>query len=462
MNRLWIRLTLAIVAVTLVGVATVALLTDWSAGQEFRQFLARQDVSAQGGLLDELAAYYEQTGNWNGVSQVFGSLTPATGAGRGQGAMRGRPGFLLADAEGAVVYDERGARVGSVTSGDERASAVPVQDANGRTIGYLLTTGGSGRGQMQQAEQDFLDQLRHTLMVAALVAGGLGVLMGLAMSRMLAAPLSNLAQAARAFAARDWDHRVPVKGADEIAAVAREFNEMAETIQSAETLRRNLVADVAHELRTPLTVLQGNLRAILDGVYPLDLGEIATLYDETRLINRLVDDLRELALADAGQLPLNMGEVDLGQVCRAGVVDFSAAADAQNIHLVADVPEYPANARGDPDRVAQVLRNLLANALRHTPGRGTVTVSMRANSQNDLCVEVVDTGEGIAAEDVPHVFDRFYRSDKSRTRDRGGIGLGLAIAKAWVQAMGGTIGVESEPGRGSRFWFALPAVKTAH
>ena len=455
MNRLWVRLTLAFVAVTLVGVTTVAALTDWSAGRDFRQFLARQEVSAQGGLLDSLAAFYERNGNWNGVEEVMAGLAAAPEAGRGLGARRGQPSYLLADANGLVVYDEHGTRVGSPISADERANAVSIQDNSGQTIGYLLVAGGAGRGQMPQADQNLLDQLRQTLIIAGLVAGGLGVLMGLVISRMLAAPLANVARAARAFAARDWNRRVPVEGADEIAEVAREFNEMAEATLRAETVRRNLMADVAHELRTPLTVLQGNLRAMLDGVYPLELGEIATLYDETRLLNRLVDDLRELALADAGQLPLNPREMELGAVCRAAVADFGAAADAQNIHLVSHIPAHPVLARADPDRVAQVMRNLLSNAIRHTPTGGTITVTGQAASHRDIRVDVADTGEGIAAEDLPHVFDRFYRAEKSRAREGGGTGLGLAVAKAWVEAMGGTIGVESEPGHGSRFWFTL-------
>lgn len=457
MNRLWVRLTFAFVAVTLIGVATVALLTDWSAGREFRQFLAQQDVAAQGGLLDDLAAFYQRNGTWIGVSDVFAGLPTASGTGRGMGAMRGRPGFLLADAGGLVVYDERNTRIGTSITTAERAGGVSIADASQRTVGYLVATGGPGRGQMQQAEQNFLDELRQTLIIAALAAGGLGILMGLVISRTLAAPLSNLASAARAFAARDWDHRVPVKGADEIAQVAQEFNLMAEAIQRAEIMRRNLMADVAHELRTPLTVLQGNLRAILDGVYPLELGEIATLYDEVRLLNRLVDDLRELALADAGQLPLNLQEADLGNMCRAALAHFSAVADAKNIRLVADISADQSHCvRADPDRVAQVLRNLLANAVRHTPSGGTITISIGALSQNDVRVGVADSGEGIAAEDLPHVFDRFYRGDKSRSRAGGETGLGLAIVKAWVEAMGGTIQAESEQGRGSCFSFTLP------
>ncbi len=191
-------------------------------------------------------------------------------------------------------------------------------------------------------------------------------------------------------------------------------------------------------------------------MYPLELAEIATLYDETRLLSRLVDDLRELALADAGQLTLNVQEVELGALCRAAVADFSAAADAGSIQLAANVDnEHSSCVRADHDRVSQVLRNLLANALRHTPSGGSVTISVQEVSPEVVRVSVTDTGEGIAGDDLPHVFDRFYRADRSRTRERGGTGLGLAIAKAWVEAMGGTIGVESEAGRGSRFWFTL-------
>ncbi len=460
MNRLWVRLTFAFVVVTLTGVATVALLTDWSAGTEFRQYLARQQALADSGVVDDLQSYYEQNGNWNGVAQVLGESLPS---GRGAGAMRGRPGVVLADAAGVVVYDQRGTRSGGTLTADERASALAIPASGGRTAGYLLTTGGAaGRGAMQPAEQSFMEDLRRTLVIAALLAGGLGILMGLFISRMVAAPLSALAQGARAFAGRDWSHRVPVKGADEAAEVAREFNDMAQRIETSETLRRNLMADVAHELRTPLTVLQGNLRAILDGVYPLEAGEIATLYDETRLLNRLVDDLRELALADAGQLPLNAREMDIAEVCRAAAANLAGLADTQGVHLKLDLPNAAKpRVNADPERVAQVFSNLLANALQHTPEEGSITLSARSSSADTIRIEVVDTGEGIAAEDLPHVFDRFYRGDKSRTRKAapgasGGTGLGLAIAKAWVEAMGGHIGVESEPATGSCFWFTLP------
>jgi two-component system OmpR family sensor kinase len=298
-------------------------------------------------------------------------------------------------------------------------------------------------------------------LIAALIAGTLGILLGLLISRTLAAPLSNLAHAARAFAAHDWNRRVKVQGADEIADVAREFNEMANELQRAETLRHNLMADIAHELRTPLTVLQGNLSAMLDGVYPLERSEIATLYDETRLLSRLVDDLRELALADAGQLKLTerLQTVDVTEAVQNVAANFSVALDDQQIQMRVEATE-PMMVYADPDRLAQILRNLITNALRHAsrPKDGIISVQCSVDSEQPgfIRVTVTDTGEGIASEDLPHIFERFYRGDKSRARTSGGTGLGLAITKAWVEAMGGNVGVESKLGHGSRFWFTLP------
>jgi two-component system OmpR family sensor kinase/two-component system sensor histidine kinase BaeS len=316
---------------------------------------------------------------------------------------------------------------------------------------------GWGAGALAPAEQSFLNQLRSTLIIAALAAGGLGILLGVAISWSLAAPLASVARAARAFANHKWDQRVNVGGAAtrEVAEVANAVNAMADSLQQAETLRRQLMADIAHELRTPLTVLQGNLRALLDGVYPLELGEIATLYDETRLLNRLVDDLRELSLAEAGQLQLNLRATDIRALLQTAAASFMPVAEAQAVSLALEATDTMPLATSDPDRLAQVVRNLLSNALRHTPGGGNVTLSASAEKKM-IRVVVADTGDGIPAEELPRVFDRFYRGDMSRARARGGSGLGLAIAKTWVMALGGEIGVESAPDQGSRFWFTVP------
>lgn len=467
MNRLWVRLTAAFVAVTLVSVGTVALLAGWNASDQFRQYVYHQDELAQNDLADELAAFYQQRGSWDGVGALlapFGRPDP-----RRRFASpyeRGRQTVVITDASGKVVYDPAGQRLGSTVDLRSRGGGAPVT-VEGRLVGYV-TASDNPRDFTAPPEQNFLDQLRVTLVIAAVVAGSLGILFGTLISRTLAAPLADLASTARAFAARDWGRRVSVRGAAqtaEIAAVARAFNEMADDLQHAETLRRNLMADVAHELRTPLSVLQGNLRALLDDVYPLERREIATLYDQTRLLSRLVDDLHQLALAESGQLPLNVQAIDLIGLLQATHSQFAAAAEAQGLSLTVGAGLAPALApalprvRADADRLAQVLQNLISNAIRHTPtgGRITITAEPLAIAAGEMVrVSVGDTGDGIAPEDLPHVFDRFYRADRSRSHRGGGAGLGLAIAKSLTEAMGGTIGVESARGQGSRFWFTLP------
>jgi len=343
--------------------------------------------------------------------------------------------------------------VGATLSDEERSDALVVS-VNNRTEGYLVVRP-PWRNMPGAIEQGFLNRLRITLLIAAAAAGLMSLVLGAVLSRNLAAPLANLEKAARLFAAHDWDHRIPEKGTVEVVDAAHAFNEMAASLKQAETLRRNLMADIAHELRTPLTVLQGNLRAVLDGVYPLERSEIATLYDETRLLGRLVGDLRDLALAEAGQLPLNVQPTDLSPLLNTVACNFGVAAETKAVEIHESVAAALPLVKVDADRVKQVLVNLMSNALYHTPEGAQITLSAEERD-GQVQVAVTDTGEGITPADLPHVFDRFYRGDASRSRAQGGTGLGLAIAKAWVQALGGKIGVDSSPGHGSRFWFTLP------
>ena len=454
MNRLSVRLTLAILATTLLAVGVVALLANRATSSEFRRYLAAGQTASVQNLTPELAAYYTAQGGWDGVAAWFDAAEGDDPHGRGLGG-RGAGGMRtlqLADAAGQVLYNSEGGPIGSVMSSEERETAVPV-DVNGATVGYLLVLT-PGSAQLAGAEQAFLDRINGALLTGAVVALLVGVLAGVLLARTLAAPLGQVSAAAGAIAAGDLSQRVPERGTVETKALARSFNQMAGNLEQAEQLRRNLLADVAHELRTPLTVIQGNLQALLDGVYPLERAEIATIYDETRLLSRLVADLRELAQAEAGQLKLHLGPVDVGAVLAQTVDSFALLAQDSQISLELDAPNGLPPALADPDRLAQVLRNLLANALRHAASGGHVQVRARPEA-GELRLSVIDDGPGIPAADLPHVFDRFWRGDPARSRDSGGSGLGLAITRHLVEAQHGQIGVESHEGRGTEFWFTL-------
>ncbi|HLF26679.1 MAG TPA: ATP-binding protein [Anaerolineae bacterium] len=459
MNRLWVRLTLAFALVVLIGIGAVAVLADVAIGRGFRDFIARYEASLQSSALaTELVTYFETHQTWAGVDRAIAEFVPERDRvsgppASGPGRRRAGPQLLVADAAGRIVYDNYDRRVNEFLSNPERQVAAQLQSGQD-TIGYLAMLPGPSDS-LRPEERTFIEGSRRNLVVAALVAGGVAIVFGVAFSRGLAQPLNRLAAAAHAIAANDLSQRVEPGGAAEVVEVGHAFNEMAASLEKAERLRRNLVADVAHELRTPLSVLQGNLSGLLDGVFPLEMAEVARLYDETRLLNRLVEDLRELAQAEAGQLRLDLRPIDVSAIVRSTVEAFSAAASEQQVTLTGETASELPPVVADAERVAQVLRNLLSNALRHTPAGGKIEVSA-SHRAGWVEVSVSDTGEGIAAGDLPHVFDRFWRGDKSRGRETGGSGLGLAIARRLIEAQRGQIGVESQVGQGSRFWLRLP------
>ena len=455
MNKLWVKLTIAFFAVTLIGLIAVALLINNRVSTQFRDFVVRNDMMSSP-LVASLESFYAGHGNWTGVETVFETATPGMGMGMGHGAgmPHGMGNLTLTDAAGDVVFSRR-TDLPATLSPAELADALPLE-VGGQTVGYLHFLP-PGKSDLTASEQAFLQKVNLSILQAGLIAAVLGLVLGLVIARGLSAPLQSLSTAARRIAHGDLSQRVPEKGSEEIAELAHSFNEMAAALAQAETLRQNLVADVAHELRTPLTVLQGNLRAILDGVYRLDKTEITRLYDQTRHLIRLVNDLRELTQAEAGQLSLNRVTVNLNTLAGDTLSLFEPVAAAENITLRADLPADLPPVSADRERLSQVLHNLLANAIRHTPVGGTVTLRGGADG-GSVWLAVSDTGEGISPEDLPRVFDRFYRADRARTRSTGGSGLGLAIARAIVTAHGGEISAASDgiAGRGSTFTVRLP------
>jgi signal transduction histidine kinase len=272
-------------------------------------------------------------------------------------------------------------------------------------------------------------------------------------------PVQALTVAAKQLGDGDLSHRVMVKGKGELADLARTFNSMAGSLEQAEQLRRNMVTDVAHELRTPVTNIRGQMEAIGDGLMKPDVNTMNSLYDETMLLSRLIDDLQDLTLAEAGKLKLVRLEEDVKLLIERAVISIQPEANNQGISLKTDFPGYIPLCDIDAQRIGQVIRNLLDNAVAHTPREGMVTLAARQIDDHWVEVSVADTGEGIPAGEQDNIFERFYRVDKSRARATGGSGLGLTIARRLVQAHGGEINVESQAGKGSRFFFTIPVAR---
>jgi signal transduction histidine kinase len=314
-------------------------------------------------------------------------------------------------------------------------------------------TGVMGLG---QPEQTFLQDSQRSLGIAAVVALAVAVALGVIVSILVTRPMRELASSARKVASGDLSQRVRHRSDDEVGEMSFAFNTMAEQLEMKEKSRKQLLADVAHELRNPLSIVQGNLEAWLDGVIAPTPEQIAPVYDETVLLNRLITDLRELSLAEAGQLKLEIEQTDLAGLINAEVAVFQARSQEKRIEMSADLPGDLPCIGIDSQRIRQVLHNLLENALRFSPPGGSIGVTAARVAEGGVVVSVSDTGSGIDPADLPHVFDHFYKADRARQRSYGGAGIGLALVRKYVELHAGKVWAESEPGKGSTFSFSLP------
>ncbi|MDP6822467.1 MAG: HAMP domain-containing sensor histidine kinase [Dehalococcoidia bacterium] len=304
---------------------------------------------------------------------------------------------------------------------------------------------------------ELASSFNRSLLWSGIAAAAAGIGMVTFTTRRALAPVHQLSVAAAGVAQGDLSQRVEASPGSELGDLSIAFNDMASALEDAEAERRRLVADIAHELRSPLTNIQGYLEAIKDGVLEADDKTIDTIYSQTKHLGALVEDLRLLALVEAGSLRLELIDADLADLVRGATEAFRPRAVDREITLDVDAPDNMPDARLDPTRIRQVVSNLVENAITHTPDGGRVTVNVEPSAHDDAAnVTVSDTGTGISADDLPHVFDRFYRVDPSRNRVTGGAGLGLTIVKRLVEVHGGRIGVSSVPGSGTTFTVRIP------
>lgn len=483
MRSLWLKLMGAFLLVVVVGGGIDTYLVSRSTQTQFSQYIDQNGRVFAQQLAPTLAQYYSRQGNWQGVENLLNNPwgTSMMNDGMGMmgednwgmwqegngmemgGDMMGSASnpwnmmgvrLLLADAQGTIIADSAAQDVGKSLSSADLAAGVPVIAGN-QQVGTLLPVYASPNATSPAGE--FVSSVNRSTWWAGIIAVVVALLLGSLLFFHIVAPIQRLTSAAQKIAAGDLHQRIPTQAQDEIGTLATAFNQMADSLAQHEELRRNLIADVAHELRTPLTVIQGNLEAMLDGVLPASPQEIATLRDEAALLTRLVSDLRLLSLAEAGQLKLERVKIDPAELIMRAVEPFRLQAQSSQIELALELAPNLPSISVDADRIAQVIRNLLSNALRHTPAGGRVTVTCRNDKTQSLLITVSDTGEGIPPDDLPFVFDRFYRADKSRSRASGGSGIGLAIVKQLVEAHGGKVRAESQSGQGTTFGFTLPS-----
>ncbi len=336
-----------------------------------------------------------------------------------------------------------------------------AQPAPGGGPGMMAGFGfgpGMGQGMMADLFNNFRAGFNEALWLALLAAGVVAVIVSLLLSRGIIAPVRVLTNASQRIAEGNYTERVKEPGQDELGMLAHSFNRMAEKLEQAESLRRQLIGDVSHELRTPLTAIQGSMEGLIDGVLPATPETFTQIHTEAGRLSRLVDDLQELSRVEAGAYSLDLRPFDPASLIHTAVKRLSELARKQGLALKVDLPAGLPMAQGDESRMAQVLTNLVGNALQYTPQGGEVVISALQKG-NEIEFSVKDNGIGIPAEHLPHLFTRFYRVDKSRSRaSGGGSGIGLTIARHLVEAHGGRIRAESEgEGQGSTFSFTLKA-----
>ncbi len=444
------KLIFTFLAISAAGTLIAAILVRQSNERAFDRLLQEQ---SQVKFVRDARIFYEAHGSWQGVEAALRELIPQPPPGQ---PPLSPPPFALADADGRILISNGPFRPQAMVPAEALDRGIPIEVA-GETVGVALPINlPPPRDRVAAA---YAAQVNLALLWGALAATAVAVLLGIFMARTLTRPLGELAAAAQSMSQGDMAQTVPARTQDELGDLARAFNEMSGRLAQTARQRRQMTADIAHDLRTPLTVLSGYLEAMAEGTLSPTPERLAMMQQEVQTLKRLVADLRVLSLADAGQLTLQKEPVDVKALLAQVQSAYLALAQGQGVALRVEVPPDLPPVSLDPERMRQLLANLVSNALRHTPAGGEITLTAVQGDADGLTLTVTDTGSGIAAADLPHIFDRFYRGDKSRQEGEGASGLGLAIARSLAAAHGGRLTAVSPvwaDGRGSQFIISLP------
>jgi two-component system sensor histidine kinase BaeS len=449
------KLILAFLSIGIISVAIIFVTATLNTRSEFIRFLTDQ---TQSNVVTQLSAYYEQYGSWEGVESVLSpdGDEPGQGPGpEGPGPNRRFYPFTLTTESGVVIVPNGTYHGGDHVPQADLAKGISITKDD-QVIGVLVPIPMPFQGRPREVE--FIDRTNRILLYGALIGAVIALLLGIFLSRTLTRPIRELTRATHAVSEGDLSQQVPVRSKDELGELAQAFNKMSSELSRSVNTRKQMTADIAHELRTPLSLILGHAEAVHDGVLPPSRENFEIIREEAERLEHLVNDLRILSLADAGELSINPQRVEPDRLLREVAAIYQYQTQRKNITLDLDIAASLSEVEVDPGRMTQVLTNILDNALRHTPEGGRIVLSARdLNDQVELAIQ--DSGPGLEAQDIDRIFDRFYRTDASRQRDGdflGGSGLGLAIARSIIQAHGGQLSAESETGKGLRVIVRLP------
>ncbi|WP_026136453.1 sensor histidine kinase efflux regulator BaeS [Pseudomonas sp. CBZ-4] len=454
------KLFIAVLAGVLLVILSMGVATSWSFGRGFLGYINEQALERMAPVVPRLASAYEREGGWeffrNQPDRWFEVMRPEPGE---KQAVRDLKTPQISDLTGALfriaLLDQDKKRVTGYPAIGDDALALPIVVA-GETVGWLavtpfqsVTEAGGERFQQYQFRTSLVMGL-FSLLMAMLIAWWI--------ARTLLEPVKRVAAATHRLASGDYSSRVAVASDDEVGQLARDFNQLAYTLERNEQMRREFMADVSHELRTPLSVLRGELEAIEDGVRSLDQNAMKSLQGEVSMLSKLVDDLYELSLADVGALTYRKAPCGLNGLLEHSVAMFQERLNARRLRVELALPSQPLELVADADRLQQLFSNLLENAVRYTDPGGVVRISA-AVERDEVRIEFMDSGPGVSASQLPRLFERFYRGESSRNRESGGAGLGLAICRSIALAHGGSLSADHSPLGG--LWLTLRLPRSA-